>query len=712
MAEQLLPISMRPEFAQKTVNCMKEYNYLTCIKYSTWPTIRQIIPTLPDISGLLPDFQIPGLSDIFGYFPQLPSFPDFGSYWPFGGAPDEGTAETSTYILLNSRPEILRSIDELEAKILEVLLNVRKSIEKSQEISPFILTGNSITFSMLTKRQLDILQLTECLIPAAARPALITEVIVYLQRNDNFIDCVRYVMWPTIARYLSNFPEFPTLGRKGELISSESAQTLLKTKAPAISPGEKIQERINSDAEAISSTPLQDKESGNQGQQNGPVISVSGTRFVPIFTEHPESVILNILRSVQLQAFNFNRAGIVPATKNQQFIDFLNQQQLIIVNLVDSLLPQSIRPEFANKLITCLRANNFLICTRDVIWPTVMQYFPWLPAFPNFSNFSPSANPPSDTPPQPARLNLTETSSSSDSRLLSETDVKTGLHGDTTVTITDTRFFPIFNEVPESVILNILKAVQLSVPSQPGTPVPARKQEFSNALTDQQISILHIAENLLPIPIRVNFIGRIRPCLREKNFLECTRDITWPIIAQSYPWLPSFPNFGSLQNFPRIRFQVFLAEKPPASDLNAQPPQENLSQNSEEDLSKEGEDRIEDILLNRVAKAGTLSITVPTSKQFARSSRKAGTLDEMILQMFAVTEPALDSAGPMADSDGDIPIIPSNFQIPIGFPPIPDEVSHLPSFAGSSEQRATQVQPSSRSPSQGTPTSAFTSVSR
>lgn len=766
MAEQLLPVSLRPEFAQKTVNCMKQYNYLTCIKYSTWPTIRQVIPTLPDISGLLPDFQIPGLSDIFGYLPQLPSFPDFGSYWPFGGASDQGTAKSPTYIVLKSRPEILRSIDELEAKILEVLLNVRNSIEKSQEISPFILMGNSITFSTFTKRQLDILQLTECLIPAAARPALITEVIVYLQRSDNFIDCVKYVMWPTIARYLPSLPEFPTLGSKGESISSESAQSLLKTKEPAISPGEKIQERINSDAEAIPSTPLQDKESGNKGQQNGPVISVTGTRFVPIFTEHPESVILNILRSVQLQAFNFNRAGIVPDTKNQQFIDFLNQQQLTIVNLVDSLLPQSIRPDFANKLIACLKENNFLICTRDVIWPTLTQYFPWLPAFPNFSTLGSPANPPSnDTSPQPARLNLTEPSS--DSRLLSETDVKTGLHGDTTVTITDTRFFPIFNEVPESVILNILKAVQLSVPSQPGSPVPARRQEFSTSLTDQQINILQIAENLLPIPIRLNFIDRIRPCLREKNFLECTRDITWPIIAQSYPWLPSFPNFGSLQNLPRIRFQVFLAEKPPTSDLNVQPPQENLSQNSADDLSKEGEDRIEDILLNRVAKASpklersyldssaldlshltkrqediirlvgreipdsdraaylariqdctkdyTLStcmqsITLPTRKEPARSSRKPDIegLGELLSQMFAVTEPAQDSAEPMADSEGGTPIIPSNSQIPSGFPPIPAEVSRLPSFAGSSEQRASQVQLSSRSGSQGTPTSAFT----
>ncbi|XP_076626946.1 uncharacterized protein LOC143344619 [Colletes latitarsis] len=598
MAEQLIPVSYRPEFVQKTVNCMKEYNYLTCIKYSTWPTVRQFIPTLPDISGLLPDFQVPGISDIFSYVPEIPNFPDLSSYWPITGSSDQQAAGTPTFVLLKNRPEVLQSSNEQEIKIIDTLLKIRESLSKSSGASPpFTLTGNAITFATLTKSQLDILRLAECLIPPAARPALVTEVIVYLQRNDNFIDCVRYVMWPTIARYVSNLPEFPIPESRKQPANLANAQEQLEAKATAIN--EQTQERVVSGVEPEKpvSTRIQDKESQNNGQQNVPVISVTGTRFVPLFTEHPESVIFNILRSVQLQSLNLNRATTVPTIKNQEIFNYITVQQQSIVNIVDSLLPQSIRTEFADKLITCLKINNFIICSRDVIWPTLLQYFPWLPAFPNFGTLLNS--PSNDTTSNSSKQNLTE--SNADNRPLAETDVTTGVHGDTTVTITDTRFFPIFNEMPESVILNILKSVQLTLPNLQSAPVPTRTQEFASFLTEQQINIVQIAENLLPISLRPSYISKFTRCMREKNFLECTRDVTWPTIAQTYPFLPSFPNFGGYQNTPRIRFQVFLSEKSP--NLGSQAAQDTSNQKTEALLLQEAEERIENILMNSLEKS-------------------------------------------------------------------------------------------------------------
>ncbi|XP_043262379.1 uncharacterized protein LOC122403111 [Colletes gigas] len=598
MAEQLIPVSYRPEFVQKTVNCMKEYNYLTCIKYSTWPTVRQFIPTLPDISGLLPDFQIPGISDIFSYVPEIPSFPDLSSYWPIAGSSDQQATGTPTFVLLKSRPEVLQSSNEQEIKIIDTLLKIRESLSKSSGASPpFTLTGNAITFATLTKSQLDILRLAECLIPPAARPGLVTEVIVYLQRNDNFIDCVRYVMWPTIARYVSSLPEFPIPESRKQPANLANAQEQLEAKATAVN--EQAQERVVSGVEAEKpvSTRFQDKESQNNGQQNVPVISVTGTRFVPLFTEHPESVIFNILRSVQLQSLNLNRATTIPTIKNQEIFNYITVQQQSIVNIVDSLLPQSIRNEFADKLITCLKINNFIICSRDVIWPTLLQYFPWLPAFPNFGSLLNSSS--NDTSSNSPKQNLTE--SNADNRPLAETDVTTGVHGDTTVTITDTRFFPIFNEMPESVILNILKSVQLTLPNLQSTPVPTRTQEFASFLTEQQINIVQIAENLLPISLRPSYISKFTRCMREKNFLECTRDVTWPTIAQTYPFLPSFPNFGGYQNTPRIRFQVFLSEKSP--NLGGQAAQDTSNQKTEALLLQEAEKRIENILMNSLGKS-------------------------------------------------------------------------------------------------------------
>ncbi|XP_046143536.1 uncharacterized protein LOC123988274 [Osmia bicornis bicornis] len=602
MAEQLIPISYRPEFVQKTVRCMKEYNYLTCIKYSAWPTVRQFIPTLPDISSLLPDFHVPALSDIGSYVPEIPTYPDLSFYWPISGASVENPTNAPTYYTLKNREGAPQSSDELEILILDILLNLRISIDKSSESSPIILTGNTITFTTFTKRQIDILRLAECLVPPSARATLITDVLTYLQKNNNFIDCARYVIWPTIGRYLQNLPEFPSLENARNPISSTNAQNLLEIRETVTNTGELVQERVIPETEEKKiAIPFQDKESRNR-VTNVPVISVSGTRFVPIFTEQPETVICNILRSVQIQSFKTNARP--PSTiKNQQFLDLLNDQQGNIVSIVDTLLPENVRPDFANKMIECLRVNNFLLCTRDIIWPTLTQYFPWLPSFPNFGIGSVVID--NSTISIPGQ-NITEPGASSDTRL-SETDVKTGQHGDTTVTITDTRFFPIYNELPETIILNILKAVQLSLPNLPGSPVAARIGELSRYLTEQQINIVQIAENLLPIPSRANFIENIVPCFRDRNFLTCTRDIIWPTLAQSYPWMPSFPNFGSLSQLPAtgsgsIRFQVFLAENPSAS-LEAQTSRNNVNQKATELAFEDVEQKIENILLDALKKS-------------------------------------------------------------------------------------------------------------
>ncbi|KZC08625.1 hypothetical protein WN55_11209 [Dufourea novaeangliae] len=570
MAEQLIPVRYRPEFVQKTVNCMKEYNYLTCMKYSTWPTVRLFVPNLPDISTLFSDLQLPDLSGIYDLIEKIPNF---GPLWPFGG-----TSIRSDIVptVVQRIGDILQSSNELETKITETLSKVRDSTPKSPEISPFILTGNAITFTRFTGPQLDILRLAESLIPPIARPGLVTEVIVYLQRSDNFIDCARYVIWPTIARYVSDLPEFPSLEAKKEPINTINIQASPPLSQPAIVSTENMQERIVPDTvnKPIIGVRLEANESRNKEQQNPPLISVTDTSFLPIFTEHPENVILNIVRSVQLQAVNLNlKTTPVSSTKNQQFLDLINEQQLNILNIVDSLLPESIRPEFANKLLACLRLNNFLVCTRDVIWPTLSMYFPWLPGFPNFG---PIITPPTNgTSTVSVKRNMTESSSVKDAQPLSETDVKTGQHGDTTVTITDTRFFPIYNELPETVIMNILRAVQLSLPNPPSPSVPARIQELANILTDQQINVLNTVENLLPIASRLDYINKIGPCLKDKTFLECTRDIAWPAIGQAYPWLPRFPNFGAYQNMPRIRFQVLVTEKSKGSNIEAQTSQDN-----------------------------------------------------------------------------------------------------------------------------------------
>jgi hypothetical protein len=137
MAEQLLPVSYRSEFVQKTVKCIQEFNYLTCIRYSTWPTVKQFnpLPSLPNFSEW-----IPSVSNFFGFLPNIPLpsfFPDFSSFIPGLGGGSGGTtpspsppaeignstskppARISTILLRNEISS--KTSDELENKIIECL---------------------------------------------------------------------------------------------------------------------------------------------------------------------------------------------------------------------------------------------------------------------------------------------------------------------------------------------------------------------------------------------------------------------------------------------------------------------------------------------------------------------------------------------------------------------------------------------------------------
>ena len=597
MAEKLIPTSYRPEFVQRTVRCMKEYNYLSCFKYSAWPTVRHFIPTLPDIFTFLPEFQDPRLSDVGRYVHELSSQSNVNYYLPIG-------AGSNLAAIPDDRRILLESSDELETQVLVTLQRLRYS-NNDREISSFVLTRSNIAF---TKRQMEILCLAESFLPQSARANFAVNVLSYLKTYNNFIDGARYIVWPTIAKYLPNLPEFPqsdVAGIKDRIDLPNNRQDLAETKEASINSGITIRERV-SDVEQENRADLfypREKESPNK-LSNVPVISVSGTRFVPIFAEHPESVIYNLLRSVQLQSMKSSPATASSTFKTPDFLELLSQQQVNIVNIVVNLLPEDVRPDFASKLLECLRNETFLVCARDVIWPAISGYFS-LPNFPNFGIVS--GTQPGDPPP---------TTSSP----LSETDVKTGQHGDTTVTVTDTRFFPIYNDLPETIILNILKAVQLSIPNLPDSAALARTQQFSPILTEQQIVIVNIVESLLPVTTRSEYIERLDSCIRERNFLECSRDVTWPTIAKYYPWLPSFPNFGTLQNLPQastsnsIRFQVFLSERPSSPEVQA--PQ--VESNKETEALKAAEEKVESVLSNILAETpelerSYLNLSVPVA---------------------------------------------------------------------------------------------------
>ncbi|KYQ53056.1 hypothetical protein ALC60_07784 [Trachymyrmex zeteki] len=542
MAEQLLPIAYRPEFVQKTVKCIEEFNYVTCIKYSTWPTVKQFIPNLPDISEWLPDWQLP---DFFGLLPNF-QIPNFSSI--LGGKKLSSRIPT-----LLSRQNEISSKAELENKVTEILTKVRNSLRATSKNSHLIVSENVIVLTTITEKQLNVLQLAESMVPPPARAPLVVQVMSCLQANNDFLNCTRYVIWPTVALYVPNFPEFPDL-----------------------SSAEWNKSQTNSNVKIISRTKF--------SHNNGPVISVTGTRFVPIFTEHPESVILNILKTIQLSSPNVRDDQSVKITSTQQFDHLLNDQQLTILKITESLLPDAARSVFIDRMIECVRKNNFLGCSRTVLWPSLSEYFPRLPSFPNFGGHLQAANSKSTL-----LQNLTDPSP------LSETDVKVGQHGDATVTITDTRFYPIFSEHPEGVILRILKTVQHSTPEV--LPSMIRSPHITSYFTEQQSNIVQIAESLLPESVRPIFIERMITCVRESTFLDCTRNIAWPTIAQFFPRLPNFPNFGNFQILPRTKLDLSsIILRNAYSDQTSNEKSENTSKTAIETIKDKIESTLKDLL--------------------------------------------------------------------------------------------------------------------
>lgn len=209
-----------------------------------------------------------------------------------------------------------------------------------------------------------------------------------------------------------------------------------------------------------------------------------------------------------------------------EYESFLTLHQENIILLAKNMLPETVRSSFAEQMISCVRDKDFLSCSRNIMFPTLAEYFPNMPRFPLLE-------------PEKQLQKFPQ---------IAETNVKTDKHGEATVTITDTRFIPIFSEHPEGVVMNILRAVQISTPNLPGGPLKTREfisRQNQKILTEKQIGVLEIAESLLPEQLRETFVKRMIECSRDSTFLECTRDIAFPSIAQYFPNLPNFPNFGN-----------------------------------------------------------------------------------------------------------------------------------------------------------------------
>lgn len=431
-----------------------------------------------------------------------------------------------------------------EAQIIKILYNIRlgiPNVPQFQSLESFY--KGMMMPTCLNEQQLTILELSKGIVPPAARQELLSRSIGCLQGGTDFVSCTRNVIWPFLSFYTNNLPEFPDEQR------NPPSKYTNAFRHPNLHI-ERVQPR----------SPLRSEVSADEE----PIISVTGTHFVPIYSKQDEGIILNILSAIS----SLPQYSKIPPYQSRlpAFMEVLNGSlngdQETIMKIAEYLFPDSNREGFFNGMLDCLGSEqNFILCTREIMWPQLKQSYKDLPSFPKFhekvfiDNPLPSA----------------------------EIYVKTGQQGDAMVTITDTRFMPIFSEPIEEVILRIFRMIQ------PNEPTIEKPEINSDNFSHKQTEILFRAQNLLPISLRNIFMKQVNDCTGNKGFVKCARDIIWPMISQFYPSLPSLPGFSDSELEPQK--QTLL---PPAAEQAV--PLKVIVQNEPQPSAESEEARLKEIL--------------------------------------------------------------------------------------------------------------------
>lgn len=276
------------------------------------------------------------------------------------------------------------------------------------------------------------------------------------------------------------------------------------------------------------------KNCGKFFRSKTPTIHVTETGTYPVLIDNPEVVVYNLLKGLKSSKPDL---ADLRASLKQQKLDLVRSKftelQRNILKSVEDLLPSDKVQQFFQAMADCSQNFSFTVCLKDVLWPLLTTYYPELGQLPNFSN---STN--------METLNSTP--------LPIETNVNTVKQGESTLTIVDARFIPLFPAHPESVIFNILKSVQMHTRDLPELPKKslAESSDFVKSFSLRQRHILTLAEALLPEDRRSGFLGSIYDCNQKDSFLNCSRDVLFPKLAEVYPDFPKFPNFDKELNGP------------------------------------------------------------------------------------------------------------------------------------------------------------------
>lgn len=560
LAEQLLPVNVRVEYVARMMNCIRQFDYYNCMKYATWPAVRQWNPSIPEF----PDFQelvnnyAPQIAQFFNFvsqfqlpqyeFPQfqLPDFPtlslpDYPSFNPF---PQQ--TPTISKPQVENPPEAVSEDSKkndtlLESRIYTILKNFRGSMGATPLSAPTYTNRKVFLFPLMTEEQSKIFAIAESIVPPIARETLITSIYFCLNDRNVFSVCARTVIWPSIKTYVKGFPDFPTENDKFEI-----QQNIDKSTPILPMPGSADNFFIMREIEKFFS----------EGQENA-----MGYIIRSIQLSTPESYnmqkILDILRSIQFKTPDFLNMQIMRYPRTPEFSSILTENQENIVHAVESIIPEQIRPKFYNDMADCVQKNKFPVCSRNIIFPSIYPHFqkalfvPFYNIMPEKKNFS--------------KMNAADLNTIHPVRI--ETKMNTEKQGDNIVTKTDRKFVPYYPLNPESVIFSMLRKVQISAESLPPFPKEsfANTLEFKKAFSLNQAIILTVAEGILPEEYRKGLLEEMFKCNQKDSFLNCTRDIIFPQLAKAYPDFPAFPDFKSDINRAKMLEVIDSLNKPSLS---------------------------------------------------------------------------------------------------------------------------------------------------
>ncbi|KAJ8679375.1 hypothetical protein QAD02_015162 [Eretmocerus hayati] len=559
LAEQLLPADIRYEYVTKTLQCVAQFDYYNCMKYSTWPLLRQVNPSLPAFPSIQyfidrvttpkppADFpSIPSAPSIpsppsVPSVPEVPSPPPVPSIPSYPGQNQPGQQNDTAAGFRRHQSAAL------ESRLYQILKTVRESMEATR-FAPLPYTENQVyIFPLMTKDQSRIFGLAEDILPPLAREPLMTSTYFCLNDKNEFSTCFKTIMWPFIRSYVRDLPEFPAEYERGIFGTIPSIPNAFPNTPNAI-------------PNPIPSFPTGDnffilKEIGKFFAEGSETAMQYIIESVKTFGQGFNiQKLVEVMRNIQSNSREFINAPTPQYPRIPDFFNILSATQENVVHAAEYIVPQQYRQKYQEDMIKCVRAKPFPACSYEIIFPYVSSYIKNALSTPlNFNNNN------------LANRDSIKSNDIDPSRIWTKAFPENqGLNAPLSNNQLDSKASQLSSSEPESVILSMLRYYQMTARRLPESPKLsiANTPEFARVFnTTRRALIPTIAEALLPEESRKEFLPQMFECAQKFTFLECSRDILYPTLRAAYPDFPAYPDFEHELDKSQISSMIQILEQ-------------------------------------------------------------------------------------------------------------------------------------------------------